>query len=70
MKKIILLATVICYTSIAALAQHDHSSHQNQDSNSKTDTNTKATVTDASSQQQLSQLLSSYYNIKDALVIG
>ena len=70
MKKIILLATVICYTSIAALAQHDHSSHQNQNSNSKTDTNTKATVTDASSQQQLSQLLSSYYNIKNALVTG
>lgn len=70
MKKIILLATIVCYTSTAALAQHDHSSHQNQNNNSKTDTNTKATVTDASSQQQLSQLLSSYYNIKNALVTG
>lgn len=70
MKKIILLATIVCYTSIAALAQHDHSSHQNQNNNSKTDTNSKATVTDESSQQQLSQLLSSYFNIKNALVTG
>ena len=70
MKKIILLVTIVCYTSITALAQHDHGSHQNQNSNSKTDTNTIASGIDASSQQQLSQLLSSYYNIKNALVTG
>lgn len=70
MKKIIFLATLICYTSIAALAQHDHSSHQNQSTNSQTGTTTKATVIDGSSQQQLSQLLSSYFNIKNALVTG
>ena len=70
MKKTILLATVICYTSISAWAQHDHSSHQNQNTSSKIDTTTKATVTDGSSQQQLSQLLSTYYNIKNALVTG
>ena len=70
MKNIIFLATLVCYTSIAALAQHDHSSHQNQNANSKKDTNTAVTVIDASSQQQLAQLLSSYYNLKNALVAG
>ncbi|MEO6731936.1 MAG: DUF3347 domain-containing protein [Ferruginibacter sp.] len=70
MKKILLLATVVCYTSIAALAQHDHNSHQNKDTSLKKDTSTKATVIDESSQQRLSQLLSSYYNIKNALVTG
>ena len=70
MKKIILVATLICYTSVAALAQHDHSSHQNKTTTSTTDTTTKSAVTDANSQQQLSQMLSSYYNIKNALVTG
>jgi hypothetical protein len=69
-KKIILLATVICYTSITALAQHNHGSHQNKTTTSTSDTTTKAAVTDGSSQQQLSRILSSYYNIKNALVTG
>ena len=70
MTKIFLLATLACYTTIGALAQHNHSGHQNQNTNSKKDTTTKATVLDGSSQQQLTQLLSSYYNIKNALVTG
>jgi hypothetical protein len=69
-KKTILIATVICYTAITALAQHDHGSHQNKATTSKTDTTAKTTVIDGSSQQQLSQMLSSYYNIKNALVTG
>jgi hypothetical protein len=69
-KKIILVATVIWYTSIAALAQHDHSGQQNKNTSSKADTTTKAASIDKSSQQELSQLLSSYYNIKNALVTG
>lgn len=67
-KKIFLLATLICYT-IVAFAQPAHSSHQDQDTNPKKHS-TKATVSDGSSKQQLVQLLSSYYNIKDALVKG
>lgn len=70
MKKIFLLATISCYTSIAALAQNDHSSHQSQTTSPNTGTTTKATVTNGSSQQESLQLLSSYYNIKDALVSG
>lgn len=70
MKKLILLATLICYTFISALAQHDHSSHQKQTTKSNTDTTAKSAVTDESARQQLSQLLSSYYNIKNALVSG
>jgi hypothetical protein len=68
-KKLLLLAIIVCYTSITAFAQHDHSSHQNK-TTSNTDTTTKATVADGGSQQQLSQMLSSYYNIKNALVTG
>lgn len=70
MKKLFLLATIGCYTSIAALAQHDHSSDQSQTTSPNTSTTTKATATNGSSQQESSQLLSSYYNIKDALVSG
>jgi hypothetical protein len=68
-KKIFLVATLFCYTAITAMAQHDHTSYP-QTTKSNTDTSTKATVIDGSSQQQLSQLLSSYYNIKNALVTG
>jgi hypothetical protein len=70
MKKIFLLATLFGYTSISVFAQHDHSSHQKQTASSNSDTTIKAVVNDRSSQQQLSQLLSSYYNIKNALVTG
>lgn len=70
MKKILLLAAILCYTSIAAWAQHDHSSHQSKTTALNTDSTTKAAVTSGSSQQQLSQMLSTYYNIKNALVAG
>lgn len=69
MKKVFLLATIVSYTSIAAFAQHDHSSHQQQTTTSNTDTSTKATVTGQTA-QQFSQILSSYLNIKNALVTG
>jgi Protein of unknown function (DUF3347) len=69
-KKLILLVTIFNYISINSFGQHDHSSHQSQTTNSKQDTATKATVIDGSSKRQLSQLLSSYYNIKNALVTG
>ncbi len=70
MKRLLLLATIFCYTSITVLAQHDHSNHQKQNANSNTDTTIKAPVTDRGSQQQLSHILSSYFNIKNALVAG
>jgi len=68
MKKLFLLATIISYTSIAALAQHDGSNHQKQTTN--THTPSKATGIDGNTQKQFSQILSSYLNIKNALVTG
>ena len=70
MKKILLLATINCYTYIASYAQQDHSSHQKQDTLSKTDGNNKVTAGAESSQKQFATLLSLYYNIKNALVAG
>ena len=70
MKKLIFLATLFCYTSISALAQHDHSAHQKQTTNSNKEAGSKTPINDGSSQQQLSQLLSVYYNLKNALVTG
>jgi len=67
-KKFFLLLTLISFTSIAALAQHDHSSHQQPTTN--TDTTAKSTAVDGNAQKQLSQLLTSYLNIKNALVSG
>jgi len=66
-KKLFILTTLACYTTIA-LAQYDQNGHQKQTSSS--DSSIKAAVVDAGSQQQLSQLLSSYYNIKNSLVAG
>ena len=70
MRKIILLATVFCCISVWALAQHDHGSHQNKTKTSNSDTSIKSIADNRSSQTQLSQLLSTYYNIKNALVTG
>jgi DNA-binding transcriptional regulator WhiA len=55
---------------MAALAQHDHSSHKQGTTTSRADTSTKATVVDANTKQQFSQLLTSYLNMKNALVTG
>ncbi|RYY42837.1 MAG: DUF3347 domain-containing protein, partial [Chitinophagaceae bacterium] len=55
---------------MAALAQHDHSNHQNQNNGSKADTTAKAGEPNGNTQQQLSQMLSAYYNLKNALVTG
>lgn len=70
MKKLFLLATIVSYATIAAFAQHDHSSHEQQNTTSNSDTTSKATVIDGNTKQQFSQLLSSYLNIKNALVAG
>lgn len=70
MKKLFLLATIVSYTSIAAFAQHDHSNHQSQNTTSNTDTTSKAKEVDGNTQKQFSQILSSYLNIKNALVTG
>jgi hypothetical protein len=67
--KIFLLAILISSASLAALAQHDHSSYpKSKSSNSYTTTN--ALVVDVYTQKQFTQLLSSYLNIKNALVTG
>ena len=70
MKKSFLLATLFYYASFSVFAQPDHGSHQRQTTNSNKEAGTDAAGNDASSQQKLSQLLSVYYNIKDALVMG
>jgi tetrahydromethanopterin S-methyltransferase subunit E len=69
MKKRFLLAIIISYTATAVLAQHDHSNHQKQTTNATSDSTSK-TAANGNSQQQLSNLLTSYYNIKNALVSG
>ena len=70
MKKLFLLATIVSLTSIAAFAQHDHSNHQSQTTASNTDTTSKAQGIDGNTHKQFSQILSSYLNIKNALVTG
>ena len=50
--------TIAIFISITSFAQHDHSSHKNQLHNTTSDT----------SNSHLSELLTSYYGIKDALV--
>ena len=68
MKTSVFIALLFSVTSLSAFAQHDHSGHTQQTPASTPTTNQAAT--DAGSQKQLSQLLSSYYNIKNALVAG
>ena len=57
MKKIIVTAILFCFTSIFVYAQHEHK-------------NATTVTTDTDSSASLSQLLTSYYAIKDALVAG
>jgi hypothetical protein len=57
MKKIILTAIIFCFTSVFVHAQHEHK-------------NATTVTTDTDSNASLSQLLTSYYAIKDALVAG
>ncbi|RYY47112.1 MAG: DUF3347 domain-containing protein [Chitinophagaceae bacterium] len=52
------------------MAQHDHSNHQSKTTTSNTDTTSKASGVDGQTQKQFSQILSSYLNIKNALVTG
>ncbi|SDW14537.1 Protein of unknown function [Hydrobacter penzbergensis] len=59
MKKLIVIATLFCFTSTSVFAQHDLRSNTTERSNS-------ATI--ASDNKNVSQLLNLYYNIKDALV--
>lgn len=51
--------TIAIFISITSFAQHDHSSHKNQLHN---------TTNDTTRNSYLSELLTSYYGIKDALV--
>lgn len=69
MKKIILIASLFCFATVYSFAQHDHSGHQKQSPATKSDTTGKLAV-EETSQKQLALLLSSYYNIKNALVTG
>lgn len=64
--KIVLLAAAF-FVSASAFAQHDHSGHQSQ--TSKTNTVQQPAAPEAS-QQPAAQLLTHYYNIKNALVAG
>lgn len=59
MKKRILIATLFYFASFPIYAQHDHGSHKSEASTLPT--NAKANI-------KVSQLLTSYFNIKDALV--
>ena len=68
MKRSILIAAFISVTSASVFAQHDHSSHQKQAETAKAQTN-NGTI-EGTQGQQLSRLLSTYYNIKNALVTG
>ena len=70
MKKHILIVLVFCFTSIFLFAQHDHGSHQKQNPPSTSEVSSKPASQDAVSQKQLSQLLTYYYNVKNALVAG
>ena len=66
----VFLFAVLFSISITLSAQHDHSSHQKQEANTNTDTKAKPAASEGANQQQLSQLLAAYYNIKNALVAG
>src|SRR5688572_24830730 len=68
MKKFILIVILSCFSFVPLLAQHDHSKDQKKDQSRKADT-TKSIINETS-QKQLYKLLSSYYNIKNALVTG
>jgi len=60
MKKIFIVTAIISFTAFSGFAQNDHNSHQNKTSNTK----------DTGKQNNLLQLLESYYAIKDALIAG
>ena len=62
-------ATFFCLATMNAFAQHDHSGHQKQTEPSKSDTTNRSTISE-DSQQKLARLLTAYYNLKNALVVG
>src|SRR5215204_2804547 len=70
MKTIILIITLFCVASFSLFAQHDHNAHQKQAPSANTETVNKSNTVDVVSQKQLSQLLTYYYNVKNALVVG
>lgn len=67
MKSSIITVALVCVSTIPVFAQHDHSNHQKQSATQKADTSKSAT-TSGVTQKQLSQLLTTYYNLKNALV--
>lgn len=62
------LITSFCLSTLWVVAQHDHGSHQNQ--NKPLKESASQAVVESHSQKQLAQLLSTYFNIKNALVVG
>lgn len=68
-KKILFAALLLGSTSIG-FAQHNHGSHEKQNSATLNDTTLISPAADTANQRQLSQLLTSYYHIKNALVAG
>src|SRR5688572_412756 len=69
MKKNLFATLYLTVSFIGLNAQHDHSSHQKAKSPGK-DTVAKTSVVADVAQKELSQLLLSYFNIKNALVAG
>lgn len=61
MKKLLIVTVIISFAAVTGFAQYNHNTHQNKNSH---------TAADTSKQNNLSQLLISYYSIKDALVAG
>ena len=61
MKKFIIITAVASLATVIGFGQHDHNSHQNQ---------AKTLAVDTSKKNNLTELLASYYGIKDALVGG
>ncbi|MGZ8561574.1 MAG: DUF3347 domain-containing protein [Flavisolibacter sp.] len=70
MKQILFTALLVTASTLSVVAQHDHNNHQKQTSPAKTDSSAKTAVVGEVMQKKLAMLISSYYNIKNALVAG
>lgn len=69
MKHIVLLMTIICYATFSAIAQHDHSNHPENSKAPISDSISRGMI-DKDTEKQLSSILLSYTNLKNALVAG
>jgi hypothetical protein len=68
MKRTPLLAIIISFTAVSAVAQHDHNNHQK--ASTVPDTSYKALGSHKPMEQQVFKLLLPYTNLKNALVAG